>query len=367
MGLTREQVKAERKKLGIGTTLPAKIAFNKGLNENRTIEIHNQYAKQIFTEAYGDDPILADLAKQYIAELPKAARKGQEREYIAACETKLEAFRGAVRDYNLAVNQGVIDANAQQRHEEGEVAADLRAEHTDQVVVQTGNNTVAQVNAHTDESNAAQTTAINSNTNRVGNSVVRRVNAHTTAVGQQVTNDVTQNTSAMLGVDAEGYTQRNDDGERILANGNAIADDASAVGQVNAHTDEAAAAVNQHTDEAVKKGVDEVNAHTDKAAQGIKLDAQRQAVLDAKRQTISDMLMHEDSAEWGGVYRDSTVKWLGSAADRVMGDTKLTFEQKKEALDELVRMVDEENVISDGDKTAFEGKYFWDHEQHPQV
>lgn len=367
MGLTREQVKAERQRLGIGTTFPAKLAFNKGLSENRTIEIHNQYAKQIFTEAYGDDPVLADLAKQYISELPKAARKGQEREYIAACEAKLEAFRGAVRDYNLAINQGIIDANAQQRHEEGEVAADLRAAHSDQITVQTGNRVIQNVNEHTDQVGQQVTQNVNANTNRVGNSVVRRVNAHTTAETNRGIAANAQNTSAMLGVDAEGYTQRNDDGERILANGNAIADDASAVGQVNAHTDEAAAAVNQHTDEAVKKGVDEVNAHTDKAAQGIKLDAQRQAVLDAKRQTISDMLMHEDSAEWGGVYRDSTVKWLGSAADRVMGDTKLTFEQKKEALDELVRMVDEENVISDGDKTAFEGKYFWDHEQHPQV
>lgn len=367
MGLTREQVKAERKRLGIGTSFSAKIVFNKGLSENRTIEIHNQYAKQIFTEAYGDDPVLANLAKQYISELPKAARKGQERDYIDACDAKLDAFRGAVRDYKLAIGQGVIDANAQQRHEEGEVAADLRAAHSDQVTVQTGNRVIANVNEHTDQVGQQVTQNVNANTNRVGNSVIRRVNAHTDAVGQQVVQNVTQNMSAITGVDAEGYTVTDDQGNRVLANGNAVADADSAVGQVNAHTTSEADRVNKHTTVEVNRGVNEVNAHTSHEAQETRLSGQRQAVLDAKRQTISDMLMHEDSAEWGGVYRDSTVNWLGSAADRVMGDTKLTFEQKKEALDELVRMVDEENVISDGDKTAFESRYFWDHEQHPQV
>ena len=68
-----------------------------------------------------------------------------------------------------------------------------------------------------------------------------------------------------------------------------------------------------------------------------------------------------------GEYRDATVKWLGSAADRVMGDTELPFDKKKEALDELIRMVDEEVIISDGDRATFEGKYLKDTRNHRQV
>lgn len=96
---------------------------------------------------------------------------------------------------------------------------------------------------------------------------------------------------------------------------------------------------------------------------------QKQAVLNAKRQTLSDMLMNEvNEIDPGhGRYRDITVKWLGSAADRIMAGTDLTFEEKKEALDELVRMVDEENVISDGDKAAFEAKYFYHTEERPHL
>lgn len=310
--LTREQVRAERKNLGIGTTFPAKLVGNRGLNENRTIEIHNQYAKQIFTEGYGDDPALMNLAKQYIAELPKAARKGQERDYIAACETKLEAFRAAVRDYNLSVNQGIIDNNAQVRHDESELNANLREAQTQRVVAQTGRTVINQVNAHTDESNDAQTGAINANTNRVGNSVVRRVNAHTDEVGNKVIHDV-----------------------------------------------------NEHTDKVGNNVIRQVNQHTTAKHKQTRQYEQQQAVLDAKRQTMSDMLTNELSQ--GGTYQDSTVKWLGKAADRIMAATDLTFEQKKAALDELTRMIDEENVISDGDKNAFEATYFVNTTERPHL
>lgn len=397
--LTKEQVKAERKKLGIGTSFAAKVAFNRGMSDNRTVEIHNQYAKQIFAEGYGDDPVLMNLAKQYIAELPKAARKGQERDYITACEAKLDAFRAAVRDYNLGVNQGILDDNAQTRHEESELTADLRTAQTQQVVAQTGKAVINQVNTHTDESNAAQTREINAhtsqvgrninaNTNRVGNSVVRRVNTHTTAVGNQVTqnvnahtdevsqrviHDVTQNMSAITGVDAEGYTVKDGEDRRVLANGNEITDKDNVVAQVNAHTteevDRGVGEVNAHTTKEVNRGVGEVNTHTTKEHNATRLQQQQQAVLDAKRQTMSDMLMNEVNELFPGpgFYKDSTVKWLGSSADRVMAGTDLTFEEKKEALDELIRMIDEENVISDGDKDAFEAKYFRRTEERPHI
>ena len=81
------------------------------------------------------------------------------------------------------------------------------------------------------------------------------------------------------------------------------------------------------------------------------------------------MLMNEvnESFPGAGHYRDKTVKRLGSLADRVMASTGLTFEQKKEALDELVRMVDKENVISDGDINEFAGKYLTYTEERPHI
>ena len=312
MGLTRDQVKAERKRLGIGTTALAKMAFNNGLGDKRTIEIYNSYAKKIFTEAYGDDPELMAIGRRYIAELPKAARKGQEREFIAGCEAKLEAFRGAVRDYNLSINQGIIDNNAQKRYDDGELAADARAANTDLHVTQEAN----RINTHTDESNAQQTMNINNNTNRKINSAVRIINVHTTA-------------------------------------------------EVNRGVSE----VNAHTTAEVNRGVKEVNAHTTAEHTETRRQGQQQAVLNAKRQTLSDMLMNEvnENIPGNGQYRDITVKWLGSAADRVMAGTDLTFEEKKAALDELVKMVDEENVISDGDKAAFEAKYFYRTQERPHL
>lgn len=68
------------------------------------------------------------------------------------------------------------------------------------------------------------------------------------------------------------------------------------------------------------------------------------------------MLGHEDRENFG-VYRDSTVKWLGGSADKIMSNNRLNQKQKEEALDELVRMADEENIISDGDKKEFNKKY----------
>ena len=381
MGLTREKVKAERKRLGIGTTILAKVAFNNGLGDKRTIEIYNHYAKQIFSEAYGDDPELTALGRQYIAELPRAARKGQERELIAGCETKLEAFRDAVRAYNLSINQGIIDDKAQIRYEKAEQAADARTAETKQHMTLEVNRGVEEVNVHTDESNAQQTKDINSFTGNRINFAVRRINQHTDAsnarqtaainsytdrrvgaaeqkITTDVTQNVTQNMSAIVGVDAPGYTQKNEKGERLLVNDYSISPEESAVGQVN-----------EHTTEETDRGIERVTAHVSAEHLETRRQDQKQAVLNAKRQTLSDMLMNEvnETRPGHGQYRDITVKWLGSAADRIMAGTDLTFEEKKEALDELVRMVDEEIVISDGDKAAFEAKYFYHTEERPHL
>lgn len=354
MGLTPEQVKAERKRLGIGTSLPAKLAFNKGMGDERTAEIHNQYAKQIFAEAYGGDPELAKLAEIHIAELPKAARKGQERGYIAECQQKLEAFRSAARDRGLALNQVQMDANAQERYEDAEINADNRAANSDKLTVATGKRVIKDVTA---------------NTNEAAEDIKAYVKKETEGIKTYVKNETergiranAQNTSAMLGVDAEDYTVKNEDGERLLANNNTVAYEDSAVGKVTAHTTE----VGEKIENTVVNVGDEIKAHTTKEHQATRKQSQQQAVLDAKRQTISDMLTNELS-EFGSGYRDSVVKWLGSSADRVMAGTDLTYEEKKEALDELVRMVDEENCISDEDRAAFEAKYFYKTQERPHL
>ena len=297
---------------------------------------------QIFKEAYGDDPVLMDLAQKYIAELPKAGRKNKEQEFISACEQKLEAFRAAVNDYNLALNQGMIDQNAQARHEASEAAADLRARGLEETIVETGQSVVENVNEHTDAVGQQVTTNVNANTSRVGNSVVKRVN--------EFTND-------RVGT---AETTINEHTTEVVEN---------AKGEITSTVNDAADKINKNVTRTGNRVIREVNKHTTEEHEQTRLQEQQQAVLDAKRQTISDMLMNEvnESFPGAGHYRDKTVKRLGSLADRVMASTGLTFEQKKEALDELVRMVDKENVISDGDINEFAGKYLTYTEERPHI
>ncbi len=341
LGLTKEQVKAEQRRLGIESTFAGKLTKS-GLKEERVIELHNQYAMQIFKEAYGDDPVLMDLAQKYIAELPKAGRKNKEQEFISACEQKLEAFRAAVNDYNLALNQGMIDQNAQARHEASEAAADLRARGLEETIVETGQSVVENVNEHTDAVGQQVTTNVNANTSRVGNSVVKRVN--------EFTND-------RVGT---AETTINEHTTEVVEN---------AKGEITSTVNDAADKINKNVTRTGNRVIKEVNEHTTAEEEKTRLSNQQQAVLDAKRQTISDMLMNEvnESFPGAGHYRDKTVKRLGSLADRVMASTGLTFEQKKEALDELVRMVDKENVISDGDINEFAGKYLTYTEERPHI
>lgn len=376
---TKEHVKAARKKAGIGTSFPAKMAFNKGLGDQKTADIRNEYAKIIFTEGF-DTPELKEVARQYISELPKCARKGEETEFRAACEQKLEAFRAAARgmkntqnimdndNYNTAYLENTIvrSANGIKVHidkKTGELK-EFIDEKTGEVIARV--DLKAKEIIINDNKNAAKTW------NKINQAVVN-INAHTDAVGAQVTQDVTQNMGAALGVDLTGYTVRNDKGDFVLANGETVAPEQTAVGQINEHTDAAVAdgvkQVNEHTDAAVADGVKQVNEHTSKEHNQTRLEGRQNDVLLMKRDTLSDMLTTEQVERWpgNGAYRDSTVQWLGSSADRIMADNELTFQQKQEAMNELIRMVDEENIISDGDKAAFENKYFVEHRPHSHI
>lgn len=99
----------------------------------------------------------------------------------------------------------------------------------------------------------------------------------------------------------------------------------------------------------------------------VKRQAQETQVLESMREGISDMLQHNDLKWLGAGFRDKTVKWIGDAADRVMADSELSFNEKKAALNELEQMVKNERIISDGDKKKFEDKYFNDIRPHDHI
>lgn len=440
LSITKEDVKNAQSELGIRTSAQTK---------ERVAEMRNEYAQKIMSYCMeGCPPELKGVAMAYVQELPMASRGRDLQNFKAACEAKLDAFRGTAQRLGLSAYLMQMEGNNQARHDLAEVAADLRQTETELTVVQTGMEVIENINAHTDEVGEATQKIVKKEgqttrayTGRKINSAVGRINRHTTAVGNVVNahtdavgDRVTRNTGAMLGtpdvgetrtVRAEDGTERtvgvvrysdgstvdverhdtalgrsDDNADRVTKNVGSLVGN-RAVGETRKVTDEKGdtheefvvtngdgsktgfapkETVNGHTTAEVDRGIKAVNDHSDKNTADIKNNAQKQAVLDAKRQTLSDMLMNEVNEGFvgtgigsfgvglsSGEYRDATVKWLGSAADRVMGDTELPFDKKKEALDELIRMVDEEVIISDGDRATFEGKYLKDTRNHRQV
>ena len=335
MGLTREQVKAERKKLGIGTTILAKMALNKGLGDKKTIAIHNEYAKQIFSEAYGDEELM-ELAKTYISELPKAARKGEETEYRALCNQKLEAFRATVQRLGLEEDIKRADENADNRFQIGEAAADLRSLKEQKTIVETGESVLKGVEYIGDD---IKKTVQNEGTKT--RKTVQNEGAKTRNTVKQEADGIKEHVTAEHNITREHVTSEHEITREVIQE----------EGRVTRST---VRTENERTRDTVREEGAKTRANQNENAK-----------LTAKRQTLSDMLNEEISGlnigklpGTGGIYRDSTIKWLGGAADRVIGDSKLTPEQKEKALDELIRMVDEELVITDGDKEEFNNTYF---------
>lgn len=332
-------------------------------------DMHNRYARQILAETGGNEQ-LQKYAGYAITQLPKFSKSKDLANFETQCKLVLAEFHRAVENNGLGQLLVRIEQNNQNRHDAAEVAADVRADQIKQTIVQTGRGVVAAVNEHTDEvgEGVKQTvkdegTATRRQVKATGSYVIRKVNEHITTETDRAINANAQNMSAMLGVDADGYTQKDDNGDRLLYNGEKVDDKSDAVSQVKTSIEKGVKAVNDHT----TREADRVNKHTSAEVKKIQLTQQQTDVLNSKRERISNKLMHEDSAEWFGFYRDSTVKWIASAADRVMADSELSFDKKKEALDELGRMVDEEIVISDGDKSEFEGKYFYDTREHRHI
>lgn len=355
LGLTREQVKQEKQKLGIGTSFLAKMAFNKGLGDKRTIAIHNEYAKQIFTEAYGKEDLM-ELAKKFINELPKAARKGQETEYRALCNQKLEAFRASKERSGLVRLVDKVDHNVTSQ-------GDRVSEQVTETAEAVTQNITKNVNEHTDQvgvdikqtvkDEGAQTRRAVHQEGAATRNTVREeaqgIKDHVTAETDRNIDANLQNMRALHGVD-ENNDEILDSG--YTTDGAEIYHEDTTLGRGAKNTREIKDQVRiEHN--ITRETVREEGAKT-------RANQNQNAKLTAKRQTLSDMLMNEvnEISPRPGHYRDSTVKWLGGAADRVIGDTRLSQEQKEQALDELIRMVDEEIVISDGDKEKFNDTYF---------
>lgn len=360
--LTKEDVKAAQNEDGERMRTSART-------KEIVANIHNKYASEIL-EMAGENEELRKIAQKHIKALPKASTKRDLLTYRVACQAKVDAFRADAQRLGLAKSLVTLDENAADRAALAEEAADARANEIKDAVAATGEHVIEAVNTHTDEVGAGIKQTVRSEGQKTRRTV-RKEGAATRAevinTGNSVVRRVTQNTSALLGVDAEGYTVKDESsGKRLLDNGEAV--EAGAVDLVNKHTTEEADRV-----------ITKVNEHTTQESEKIQLNQQQTQVLQAKLATITNMLTTEQTeAGFGaglgvglgissGQYRDKTIKWLGSAADRVMADSELTFDKKKEALDELIRMVDEENVISDADKAEFEGKYFYDTREHDHI
>lgn len=398
LAITREDVKANQD--GIRTS---------GATKDRVAATYNEYAKTIYDTCAGAPPELKALAQQYIAELPKSSRRADLQAYRAQCTAKLEGFRSAVRDAGMGKYLQAMEEANDIRYEATKQNIDQTGLDVATTVVSTGAGVVKEVNEHSDANtkDVKQTikkseTNINRNTNRQVGSAVRRINNHTTQVGKQSTADNLHNLKVAVGLTpdnqpAVGKAQQFTDGTSVeyrnTINGHTTVETDRGVaetlqnqraihgvdeknqplkpGSTAKTTDGETIRQQDTTLGRITSAKEEIKTHTTKTAEKATLEQKQLAVLQSKRQAISDMLNHEERdgmRYWGSAlpntYRDATVKWLGGTADKVFADQELSFEKKQEALDELTRMVDEENIISAADKKEFEAKYFYDTREH---
>ena len=213
LSITKEDVKDAQDELGIRTSAKTK---------ERVAAMRNEYAQKILSScAEGCPPELKGVAMAYVQELPMASRGRDIQNFKAACEAKLDAFRGTAQRMGLGVYLMQMEENNKSRHNLAEVAADLRQTETELTVVQTGMEVIENINAHTDEVGEATQKIVKKEgqttrayTGRRINSAVGRINRHTTAVGNAVNahtdavgDQVTRNTGAMLGTPGVGETR----------------------------------------------------------------------------------------------------------------------------------------------------------------
>ncbi len=371
LAISKEDVKQDQD--GIRTSAATK---------ERVAETYNEYAKTIYNTCAGAPPELKAIAQQYIAELPKSSRRADLQAYKAQCETKLEGFRSAVRDAGLGQYLQAMEVANDARYALTSNKLDQSTQDIKNTVVDVGEAVIKHADENTTEIKSSIHKAevnIKKNTDRQVGYAIRKINKNTNAAVAQGTADNLQNLRAAVGLTpdnqkAVGQAQRFTDGTSIdyenTVNGHTTAETDRGVSE-NLKNQRALHGVDEKnqplkpgttaktTDGETIKQENTTLGRVDAKSEKMSLEAKQTAVLQSKRQAISDMLGHE-----AVFYRDKTVKWLGSSADRVFADQELSFKKKEEALDELTRMVDEEWVISDADRAEFENKYFKDTREH---
>lgn len=237
LSITKEDVKVAQDELGIRTSAKTK---------ERVAAMRNEYAQKILSScAEGCPPELKGVAMAYVQELPMASRGRDIQNFKAACEAKLDAFRGTAQRMGLGIYLMQMEENNQSRHDLAEVTADLRQTETKLTVVQTGlatNEHIDQAKGEIEETVVDQGQKTRAYTGRKINSAVGKIKRHMTAVGKQWGDQVTRNVASLVGNRTVGETRQvtdesgNTHEEFVVTNGDGSKTGFAPEETVNGHT-----------------------------------------------------------------------------------------------------------------------------------
>lgn len=237
LSITKEDVKDAQDELGIRTSAKTK---------ERVAAMRNEYAQKILSScAEGCPPELKGVAMAYVQELPMASRGRDIQNFKAACEAKLDAFRGTAQRMGLGIYLMQMEENNQSRHDLAEVTADLRQTETKLTVVQTGlatNEHIDQAKDEIKETVIDQCQKTRVYTGRKINSAVGKIKRHVTAVGEQCGDRVTRNVASLVGNRTVGETRQvtdesgNTHEEFVVTNGDGSKTGFAPEETVNGHT-----------------------------------------------------------------------------------------------------------------------------------
>lgn len=237
LSITKEDVKVAQDELGIRTSAKTK---------ERVAAMRNEYAQKILSScAEGCPPELKGVAMAYVQELPMASRGRDIQNFKAACEAKLDAFRGTAQRMGLGIYLMQMEENNQSRHDLAEVTADLRQTETKLTVVQTGlatNEHIDQTKDEIKETVIDQCQKTRVYTGRKINSAVGKIKRHVTAVGKQCGDRVTRNVASLVGNRTVGETRQvtdesgNTHEEFVVTNGDGSKTGFAPEETVNGHT-----------------------------------------------------------------------------------------------------------------------------------
>lgn len=237
LSITKEDVKVAQDELGIRTSAKTK---------ERVAAMRNEYAQKILSScAEGCPPELKGVAMAYVQELPMASRGRDIQNFKAACEAKLDAFRGTAQRMGLGIYLMQMEENNQSRHDLAEVTADLRQTETKLTVVQTGlatNEHIDQAKDEIKETVIDQCQKTRVYTGRKINSAVGKIKRHVTAVGKQCGDRVTRNVASLVGNRTVGETRQvtdesgNTHEEFVVTNGDGSKTGFAPEETVNGHT-----------------------------------------------------------------------------------------------------------------------------------